>query len=137
MGQQSTDRPIDQQIDHQIKRSSDHAIDHQLTTSQDHKIRVCVVIPSLAGGGAERVAVTVLSALDASEYERVLYLFSGEGVYFDRIAPGIQVVVAKQQSWQARMRELAAFLRAFRPDVVMPFLSYFITATAARLARSH
>jgi glycosyltransferase involved in cell wall biosynthesis len=137
MGQQSTDRPIDQQIDHQIKRSSDHAIDHQLTTSQDHKIRVCVVIPSLAGGGAERVAVTVLSALDASQYERVLYLFSGEGVYFDRIAPGIQVVVAKQQSWQARMRELAAFLRAFRPDVVMPFLSYFITATAARLARSH
>ena len=99
-------------------------------------MKLCVVIPSLQGGGAERVAVTVLSALDAAKYERVLYLFSGEGVYFDRIAPGIQVVVAKQRSWLARMRELAAFLRAFRPDIVMPFLSYFITATAARLAGS-
>jgi glycosyltransferase involved in cell wall biosynthesis len=97
-------------------------------------VKLCVVVPSLAGGGAERVAVTVLSALDGAHYERVLYLFSGEGVYFDRIAPGIRVVVAKQRSWQARMRELAAFLRVFRPDIVMPFLSYFITATAARLA---
>ncbi len=99
-------------------------------------VKVCVVIPSLAGGGAERVAVTVLSALDAAQYERVLYLFSGDGVYFDRLDPGVQVVVAKQRSWPARMGELAAFLRAARPDIVMPFLSYFITATAARLARS-
>jgi glycosyltransferase involved in cell wall biosynthesis len=99
-------------------------------------VKICVVIPSLAGGGAERVAVTVLSALDPSRYERVLYLFSGEGVYFDRLDPGVQVVVAKQRSWQARMRELARFLRAARPDIVMPFLSYFITASAARWAGS-
>ncbi|MGH9386160.1 MAG: glycosyltransferase [Vicinamibacterales bacterium] len=97
-------------------------------------MKLCVVIPSLAGGGAERVAVTILSALDPAQYERVLYLFSGEGVYFDRLSPSVQVVVAKQRSWQARMRELAAFLRTARPDIVMPFLSYFITATAARLA---
>ena len=97
-------------------------------------MKLCVVIPSLAGGGAERVAVTVLSALDPSRYERVLYLFSGEGVYFDRLDPAVKVVVARQTTWQARMRELAAFLRATRPDIVMPFLSYFITATAARLA---
>lgn len=97
-------------------------------------MKICVVIPSLAGGGAERVAVTVLSALDASRYQRVLYLFSAEGVYFDRLDPRVQVVVAQQVGWVARMRELAAFLRAARPDIVMPFLSYFITATAARLA---
>ena len=99
-------------------------------------IRICVVIPSLQGGGAERVAVTVLSALDAAKYERVLYLFSGEGVYFDRIAPEVRVVIANERSWAGRMRELAAFLRTFRPDIVMPFLSYFITATAVRFAGS-
>jgi glycosyltransferase involved in cell wall biosynthesis len=32
------------------------------------------------------------------------------------------------------MRELAAFVREFQPDIVMPFLSYFITAIAVRLA---
>jgi glycosyltransferase involved in cell wall biosynthesis len=99
-------------------------------------VKLCVVIPSLAGGGAERVAVTVLSALDANQYERFLYLFSDEGVYFDRLSPAVKVVVARQHSWLARMRELAGFLRDTRPDVVMPFLSYFITAAAARLARS-
>jgi glycosyltransferase involved in cell wall biosynthesis len=100
------------------------------------RTKLCVVIPSLAGGGAERVAVTILSALDPAHYERVLYLFSGEGVYFDRLDSGVQVVVAQQRSWPARMRELARFLRTTRPDIVMPFLSYFITATAARWAGS-
>ena len=99
-------------------------------------MKVCFVIPSLAGGGAERVAVTVLSALDGQRHERVLYLFSGaDGVYFDRIAPGVRVVVASKRSWIARLVELARFLRSAKPDLVMPFLSYFITAIAVWMAR--
>ncbi len=98
-------------------------------------MKICFVIPTLTGGGAERVAVTVLSAIDASRYERTLYVFSGsDGVYFDRIAPGVRVVVATQRSWPRRLWELAAFLRSSRPDIVMPFLSYFITAIAVRLS---
>jgi len=65
----------------------------------------------------------------------VLYLFSGaDGVYFDRIAPGIRVVIAERRSWPGRLWELATFLRSSRPDIVMPFLSYFSTAIAVRLA---
>lgn len=98
-------------------------------------MKICFVIPSLTSGGAERVAVTVLSALDAT-HERVLYLFSGDnGVYFDHIAPGVRVVIARRQSRVGRLVELASFLKSTRPDVVMPFLSYFITAIAAWLAR--
>jgi glycosyltransferase involved in cell wall biosynthesis len=97
-------------------------------------VKVCFVIPTLTSGGAERVAVTVLSALDA-RHERVLYLFSRDNaVYFDRIAPAVRVVVAQRRSWAGRMWELAMFLRTFRPDVVMPFLSYFITAVAVRVS---
>jgi glycosyltransferase involved in cell wall biosynthesis len=98
-------------------------------------MKICFVIPSLAGGGAERVAVTVLSALDGARHDRVLYLFSGDGVYFDRIAPGVRVVVAGKPSRFGRLFEFARFLRAERPDVVMPFLSYFITALAVWIAR--
>ena len=95
---------------------------------------VCFVIPTLTGGGAERVAVSVLSALDP-RHQRLLYLFSAaDGVYFDGIDPGVRVVVAAERSWLARLFELARFLRSSRPDIVMPFLSYFITAIAARLA---
>jgi glycosyltransferase involved in cell wall biosynthesis len=99
-------------------------------------MKVCFVLPSLAGGGAERVAVTVLSGLDGSRHERLLYLFSREGVYFDRLAPDVRVVTATRRSWFGRLFELAGFLRAERPAVVMPFLSYFITAAAAWLAGS-
>ncbi len=97
-------------------------------------MKVCFVIPSLSGGGAERVAVTVLSSLDPARYERVLYLFANEGVYFDRLDPGVQVVIASRRSWLARLWELARFLRSAKPAIVMPFLSYFITAVAAWLA---
>ena len=98
-------------------------------------MKICFVIPSLEGGGAERVAVTVLSALDGARHDRVLYLFSAGGVYFDRIAKGVRVVVAHKQSRMGRLFEFARFLRSERPDVVMPFLSYFITAVAVWIAR--
>lgn len=98
-------------------------------------MKICFVIPSLTSGGAERVAVTVLSALDA-RHERVLYLFSGErGVYFDQVAPGVRVVTASRRSRLGRLWELVRFLRQTQPDVVMPFLSYFITATAVWASR--
>ena len=54
------------------------------------RMKICFVIPSLTGGGAERVAVTVLSALDGAPLRaNAVCLFSAnEGVYFDHIAPG-------------------------------------------------
>jgi glycosyltransferase involved in cell wall biosynthesis len=97
-------------------------------------MRVCFVLPSLAGGGSERAAVTILSALDGSRHDRVLYLFNREGVYFDRVAPDVRIVGARPGGWLRRMLDLSSFLRRERPDVVMPFLSYFITAVAARVA---
>jgi len=98
-------------------------------------MKICFVIPSLEGGGAERVAVTVLSALDGARHDRMLYLFSADGVYFDRVAEGVRVVIAQKRSWTGRLLEFARFLRSERPDVVMPFLSYFITALAVWIAR--
>jgi glycosyltransferase involved in cell wall biosynthesis len=96
------------------------------------------VIPTLTSGGAERVAVTVLSALNADRFERTLYLFSdADAVYLDRLAPEVRVVVARKRRWLARMWELSQFLHDTRPDIVMPFLSYFITAMAAALSGGH
>ena len=43
--------------------------------------RVCFVLPSLSGGGAERAAVTILNGLDDAAWERSMYLFTREGAY--------------------------------------------------------
>ena len=51
--------------------------------------RVCFVIPSLAGGGAERVAVQVLNALDRSRWDRLLFLFERAGPFLADVSPDI------------------------------------------------
>jgi len=51
--------------------------------------RVCFVIPSLAGGGAERVAVQVLNALDHSRWERSLFLFERVGPFLADVSADI------------------------------------------------
>jgi glycosyltransferase involved in cell wall biosynthesis len=97
-------------------------------------MKVCFVLPSLAGGGSERAAVLVLNALDPSRYERVLYLFNAEGAYLSQLAADVRVVTAARRGWVGRLFELASFLRAERPAVVMPFLSYFIASLAVSLS---
>jgi len=98
--------------------------------------RVLFVAPSLNGGGAERAAVTVLNALDAATHARALYLFRREGPYLSDVGQGIELANASADGRVARLRQLADFLRTWRPDIVVSFLSYFSTYAAMRLAGS-
>jgi glycosyltransferase involved in cell wall biosynthesis len=98
--------------------------------------RVVFVAPSLNGGGAERAAVTVLNALDTSAYTRALYLFRREGPYLRDLGDGVELVTASGDGRIARLRQLATFLRAWKPDIVVSFLSFFSTYLAIRLAGS-
>src|SRR3954466_5239817 len=96
--------------------------------------RVCFVLPSLAGGGAERVAVQVLSALDAARWDRWMYLFKREGPYLADLPDSITLKSATRHSRIGRLLELRRFIRATRPDLVVSFLSYFTVLAAAKAA---
>jgi glycosyltransferase involved in cell wall biosynthesis len=98
---------------------------------------VCFVLPSLAGGGAERAAVHILNALDASRWDRSMYLFRREGPYLDEVGRDIRVVAGETASRIGRMRGLRRFVREARPDIVMVFLSYFSVLAAVRSASNH
>jgi glycosyltransferase involved in cell wall biosynthesis len=97
---------------------------------------VLFVSPSLNGGGAERAAVTVLNGLDPAAHARALYLFRREGPYLRDLGAGIALTAASADGRVARLRQLAGFLREWKPDVVVSFLSYFSTYLAMRLAGS-
>jgi glycosyltransferase involved in cell wall biosynthesis len=97
---------------------------------------VCFVLPSLAGGGAERAAVHILNALDGSAWDRSMYLFRREGPYLDEVDRGIRVVAGDETSRLGRIRGLRRFVRDARPDIVMVFLSYFSVLAAVRSASS-
>ena len=106
-----------------------------MTGSRDRRLKVCFVIPSLAGGGAERVAVQVLNALDGDRWERSMYLFARSGPFLGDVAPAVRLESAGTSSRVGRWRGLRCFVRRARPDVVVAFLSYLSVLTATRAAR--
>ena len=96
--------------------------------------RVCFVLPSLAGGGAERVAVQVLSALDPTRWDRSMYLFRREGPYLEELPDTVRLASATSESRAGRLLELRRFIRETRPNLVVSFLSYFTVLAAAKTA---
>ena len=96
--------------------------------------RVCFVLPSLNGGGAERAAVHVLNALDPSKWTRSMYLFERAGPYLADLDPGIALSFGHPGSRLRRWIDLRRFLRRTRPHLIVSFLSYFSVLTAARAA---
>jgi len=96
--------------------------------------RVCFVLPSLAGGGAERVAVQVLSALDETRWDRSMYLFKREGPYLADVGSSVRLASATSESRIGRVLELRRFIRDTQPDLVVSFLSYFTVLAAAKAA---
>ena len=95
--------------------------------------KVCFVLPSLAGGGAERAAVQILNALGA-DWDRSMYLFKREGPYLSELSPEVALTTGSRQSRVGRWRELRQYIAATNPDVVVSFLSYFTVLSAVRAA---
>ena len=96
--------------------------------------RICFVLPSLAGGGAERAAVHILNALDGQQWDRSMYLFDRVGPYLDEVSPDIRLSAGTDHSRIGRWQELRRFIRDTRPEIVVSFLSYFSVLSAARAA---
>ena len=95
---------------------------------------MCFVLPSLEGGGAERAAVQVLNGLDASRWDRSMYLFRREGPYLSEVSGDVRLHFGAGTSRLARWRELRRFIAATNPDLVVAFLSYFTVLSAVRAA---
>jgi glycosyltransferase involved in cell wall biosynthesis len=96
--------------------------------------RICFVLPSLNGGGAERAAVTILNGLDEAAWDRSMYLFRREGPYLGELSPSVRLSSGRPGSRGARVTELRRYFRETRPDVIVSFLSYFTVLLGARLS---
>ena len=92
------------------------------------------MLPSLAGGGAERVAVQVLNALDADKWDRSMYLFDRSGPYLADLSPSVRLDAGSARSRIGRWIALRRHVRKTRPDVIVAFLSYLTALTAVRAA---
>jgi glycosyltransferase involved in cell wall biosynthesis len=100
------------------------------------KRKICFVLPSLNGGGAERAAVQILNGLDPNRWDRSMFLFVREGPYLSELDPAIRIASADTASRWGRWHALRSFIARERPEIVMAFLSYFSALTAARAANT-
>src|SRR2546430_15910587 len=96
--------------------------------------KVCFLLPSLNGGGAERAAVHILNALDSSIWDRSLYLFRREGAYLEDVDRSIRLETGSGDSRLGRVAGLRRVVRAYPPAIAGAFLSYFSVLAAVRAA---
>jgi glycosyltransferase involved in cell wall biosynthesis len=98
------------------------------------QLKLSFVLPSLHGGGAERVAVSVMNALDPLSFDRELYLFRREGPYLNEVSRAVRIVAGTGTTRVGHYRALRRHLRDAAPDVVVSFLSYFTVFAAVQRA---
>ena len=97
------------------------------------KIKILMVIPSLDGGGAERVMLHITNHLDRERFEVHLYVQQFEGKYAADLRPDVEVICAEHRRGLARLLFLRREIRRIKPAVVF-IMMLPIAAISVRLA---
>ena len=82
------------------------------------KIKILMVIPSLDGGGAERVMLHIINHLDREKFEVYLYVERYEGKYVADLRSDVRVICAAHRRGLARLLFLRREIRQLKPSVV-------------------
>ncbi len=77
---------------------------------------IALYLPSLRGGGAERVMVLLANGFAARGHRIDLVLARAEGPYLDEVAAGVRVVDLGRSRVLTSLWPLVRYLRRARPD---------------------
>ena len=84
--------------------------------------RIAMMIPTLAGGGAERTYLILAKGFQKSGYQVDLIVARATGEYLSQIPPGIELVDLKASRMAKTLPGLVRYLQTRRPRVLMPGL---------------
>jgi glycosyltransferase involved in cell wall biosynthesis len=93
--------------------------------------RVAFVLPSYAGGGAERVVLQLLAALDPALAQRSLIVLDAQGPLARDVDVGVDVVDLRAARLRQALPALLGALRRLRPDVVFSTFAHLNVALLA------
>ena len=95
------------------------------TDSADKPVRVMLLLGSLSGGGAERVAVNLANCCDPARVDLRLALLRRTGPYLAEIDPRrVEAPTARTRSFGGFAKapgDIAGMIRARQPQVLMSF----------------
>ena len=106
-----------------------------MTVTVQDRIRVTFVLPSFAGGGAERVMLTLIRHLDRTRFTPTLVVLSGEGPLRDSVPDDLTVVDLERPRLRHAWFRLGDALRATSPDIVVPTISHINLAALMQRRR--
>lgn len=94
-----------------------------------HHRKIFFIIPTLSGGGAEKVMVHLLRHIDMNKFNPYLVLFEKKGQYLKELPSNIQIFYLKKGGYKYGFQWLSVFqlrklLKKERPDVIVSFIWY-------------
>lgn len=95
------------------------------------KRRVAFVLPSFAGGGAERVLLTLMDMADRDCFECALFVMDAKGPLAAAVPASQRVLDLGRPRLRDALFPLVMGLRHFKPDVTVSTLGYVNLALAA------
>jgi len=91
------------------------------------KKKVMFVIPSLHGGGAEKVLLDIVSNLSPEKYHICIVLFEKKGILLEKVPYYVELIDLRKKnkySVPALIIRLAKTIRISRPDNLISFMHY-------------
>jgi len=88
----------------------------------DHKIKLLFIIPSLAGGGAERTLINLLNKIDYDSFDVDLVCVLGKGPYLTQVPSKVNLIVlTKNEFWLkiiTKIHQKFNFIQVFKPMMI-------------------
>jgi len=103
------------------------------------KQKIAIYLPSLCGGGAERVMVTLANGIADRGYHVDLVLANAEGPYLKDVMPVVHIINLGASRVLFSLPPLVRYLREAQPDALLSALSHanVVAIIAAKIARTH
>lgn len=90
-----------------------------------HKIKVAFIIPSLRGGGAERVVTNLVNKIDKDKFEvKVIVLSLHDSIFQKEINENIEIIDLGSKRVRSSMFKVLYSIKKIRPDIVFSTLGY-------------
>lgn len=102
------------------------------TTAATGRQRVVIALPSLIGGGAERVMVTLANHLDRERFEPVMVVGRKIGPYLRDVAADLEIHELGAERARKAVPALIRLVRTVKPRTVVATLGMAVAAAIAR-----